>query len=52
MATCLGKQYQKGITLSKQMMALREEFLMRKTDLEKWDIFIKPSFELGTLFLE
>ena len=52
MATCLDKQYQKGITLSKQMMALREEFLMRKTDLEKWDIFIKPSFELGTLFLE
>jgi Rhodopirellula transposase DDE domain len=46
------KQYQKGIKLSDKEMHQRETFLQRKHTLDKWDIWIKPSIEMGTLFFE
>jgi hypothetical protein len=44
------KQYQQGIKLSDKEMNERELFLQRNPLLDKWDVWIKPSFEMGTLF--
>jgi len=46
------KSYEKGIKLAKQEMEKLELFLVRKTGIPKWDVFIEPSFEMGMLFLE
>lgn len=46
----MDKEFQKGITLTEKEMKERESLLVRKPDLEKWDIWIKPSFEMGRLF--
>lgn len=51
-ATLLDKVYQKGITLSDVEMEIREQFIQRNQLLPKWDIFIKPSYEMGMLFIE
>jgi hypothetical protein len=48
----MDKSYEKGISLSDKEMKKLEEFLIRKSDLEKWDVWIKPSFEMGRLFFE
>jgi Rhodopirellula transposase DDE domain len=48
----IDKVYQKGISLSDKEMAKLEAFLIRKPDLQKWDVWIKPSFEMGILFFE
>jgi hypothetical protein len=49
-AIFMNKEYQKGITLSDKEMKEREAFLVRNPELEKWDVWIKPSFDLGRLF--
>jgi hypothetical protein len=46
----MDKEFQTGITLTQKEMKERESFLVRKADLEKWDVWIKPSFDLGRLF--
>ena len=51
-ATFVDKAYQKGISLAEKEMKKLQEFLIRKPLLEKWDVWIKPSFEMGMLFLE
>ena len=51
-ATFLDKVYQKGITLSKEIMEIREQFIQRNQLLPKWDILIKPTYEMGMLFTE
>lgn len=51
-AVLIDKVYQKGISLSDKEMAKLEAFLIRKPDLQKWDVWIKPSFEMGILFFE
>jgi Rhodopirellula transposase DDE domain len=51
-AIFMDKEYQKGIKLSDKEMKEREPFLDRNKALEKWDVWIKPSFEMGTLFFE
>lgn len=51
-ATFLDKVYQKGITLSKEIMEIREQFIQRNQLLPKWDILIKPTYEMGMLFIE
>ena len=51
-ANFVDKAYQKGISLAEKEMKKLEEFLIRKPLLEKWDVWIKPSFEMGMLFLE
>ena len=51
-ATFVDKAYQKGISLAEKEMKKLEDFLIRKPLLEKWDVWIKPSFEMGMLFLE
>jgi hypothetical protein len=33
-------------------MEIREQFIQRNQLLPKWDIFIKPSYEMGMLFIE
>ena len=48
----MDKSYEKGIKLSDKEMNKLEEFLIRKSALEKWDVWIKPSFEMGRLFFE
>lgn len=51
-AIFLDKEYQKGIKLSEKEMKEREPFLQRNPALEKWDVWIKPSVEMGRLFFE
>jgi hypothetical protein len=51
-AIFIDKEYQKGIKLSDKEMKEREAFLDRNPALEKWDVWIKPSAEMGTLFFE
>jgi transposase len=51
-AVFMDKVYQKGVTLSDKEMATLEEYLNRKSGLEKWDVWIKPSVEMGRLFFE
>lgn len=51
-ATLLDKVYQKGITFSDEVMEIKEQFIQRNELLPKWDIFIKPSYEMGMLFVE
>jgi hypothetical protein len=51
-ALLIDKVYQKGISLSDKEMVELEAFLIRKPDLEKWDVWIKPSFQMGILFFE
>ena len=51
-ALLLDKVYQKGITIPKKEMEKFEAFLIRKPRLEKWDVLIKPSFQMGGLFFE
>ena len=51
-AVLMDKDYQKGITLCDKEMAKFEEMISRKKDLEKWDVWIKPSLEMGMLFFE
>jgi len=51
-ANLVNKVYQKGITLSDEEMEIREQFIQRNQLLPKWDIFIKPSYEMGMLFIE
>ena len=51
-ATFSDKVYQKGITLSKEIMEIREQFIQRNQLLPKWDILIKPTYEMGMLFIE
>jgi Rhodopirellula transposase DDE domain len=49
-ATLIEKVYKKGITLSEKQMIQRIPFIERNTELPKWDIWLKPSEELGRLF--
>ena len=51
-ALLLDKTYQKGITIADKEMEKFEAFLIRKPNLEKWDVWIKPSFQMGGLFFE
>ena len=51
-ALLLDKTYQKGITIADKEMEKFEAFLIRKPTLEKWDVWIKPSFQMGGLFFE
>ena len=51
-ALLLDKTYQKGITITDKEMEKFEAFLIRKPNLEKWDVWIKPSFQMGGLFFE
>ncbi len=51
-ALFIDKLYQKGVSLSVKEMSQLEEFLFRKPDIEKWDVWIKPSFEMGILFFD
>jgi hypothetical protein len=46
----LDKKYDTKITLSTTERQKREQFIIRKATLEKWDVWIKPSFEMGGLF--
>lgn len=48
----IDKVYQKGIKLSPQQMQQRERYLDRSPCLPKWDVWIKPSFYMGRLFLQ
>jgi transposase len=48
----INKEYQTGISLSDKEMKNLETFLYRKPLLEKWDVWIKPSFEMGRLFFD
>lgn len=50
-AMLLDKVYQKGISLSDEQMQIREQFIQRNPELPKWDVLIKPSFEMGMLFI-
>jgi hypothetical protein len=50
-AVVLDKIYQKGISLSAKQMQIREPFIQRNPDLPKWDVVLKPSFEMGMLFI-
>lgn len=49
-AVLMDKVYQKGISLTGEQMQIREQFIHRNPDLPKWDVVIKPSFEMGMLF--
>jgi Rhodopirellula transposase DDE domain len=49
-ALFIDKEYQTGISLSDKEMKKREGFLDRNPTLEKWDVWIKPSFDMGRLF--
>lgn len=51
-ATLIDKVYQKGITLSNEEMKIREQFIQRNQLLHKWDVLIKPSYEMGMLFIK
>ncbi|WP_367281896.1 ISAzo13-like element transposase-related protein [Tunicatimonas pelagia] len=51
LVSLIDKQYQKGIKLDKKQMRQREEYLFRNQQLPKWDVWIKPSFYMGRLFL-
>jgi len=46
------KTYQKGIKLSGKQMEQREKYLIRNPQLPKWDVWIKPSYSMGSLFLQ
>ena len=48
----IDKIYHKGVTIAKKEMCKFEAFLIRKKDLQKWDVCINPSFQMGSLFLE
>ncbi len=48
----LDKAYQKGIKLNKKQMQRREQYLLRSQSLPKWDVWIKPSYYMGRLFLQ
>ena len=48
----IDKVYQKGIKLSKKEMKKREALLERNQKIPKWDVIIKPSFQMGRLFIE
>ena len=45
------KDYKKGVTLDKKQMQQRERYLDRNDLLPKWDVWIKPSYWMGRLFL-
>lgn len=51
-ALFIDKEYQIGITLSEKEMKIRQDFLVRNTALQKWDVWIKPSFDMGRLFFD
>ena len=46
------KDYKKGVTLDKKQMQQRERYLDRNDLLPKWDVWIKPSYWMGRLFLQ
>lgn len=46
------KEYKKGVTLDKKQMQQREHYLNRNDLLPKWDVWIKPSYWMGRLFLQ
>ena len=48
----IDKNYQKGIALDKKQMQRREQYLSRSMLLPKWDVWIKPSYWMGRLFLQ
>ncbi len=48
----LDKAYQKGIRLHKKQMQRREKYLIRNQQLPKWDVWVKPSYYMGRLFLQ
>ncbi len=48
----LDKHYLKGIKLSKIERQKREQFITRNHSLPKWDIWIKPSCLMGSLFFQ
>lgn len=48
----IDKKYRKGIALDKRQMQQRERYLNRSQLLPKWDVWIKPSFYMGRLFLQ
>lgn len=50
-ASFIDKVYQKGISLSNEQMEIREQFIQRNQLLPRWDVFIKPSYEMGMLFI-
>lgn len=49
-AFLMSKSYPKGISLSTKEMLKLEPYLIRKEELGKWDVWIKPSIEMGMLF--
>lgn len=48
----IDKEYQKGVKLNVKQMQQREKYLCRCQQLPKWDVWIKPSFYMGRLFLQ
>lgn len=46
----IDKKYDTKVTLNSKEMHKREILINRKPTLEKWDVWIKPSFEMGGLF--
>lgn len=48
----IDKEYRKGITLDRKQMIQRERHLIRNNLLPKWDVWIKPSYRMGKLFLQ
>jgi hypothetical protein len=52
LVTFIDKDYQKGVKLSEKQMQQREKHLHRSQQLPKWDVWIKPSYYMGRLFLQ
>ena len=48
----IDKTYQKGIRLTQAQMQRRKKHLIRNPQLPKWDVWIKPSYSMGRLFLQ
>lgn len=48
----IDKHYKKGVKLNKKQMQQREKYLIRKQQLPKWDVWIRPSSCMGRLFLQ
>lgn len=46
----IDKLYQTEVTLTPKEMQKRELLIIRKPTIEKWDVWIKPSFQMGGLF--
>lgn len=51
-ALLLDKVYQKGVKLTKKEILEREKLIYRNPAIPFWDIVIKPSWNMGRLFIE